>query len=151
LVPEFRVLVFGPGPRAEHSTYVSIGASLVRAGCHRELVFCAPAEQTECVELLAMVAYYHHTEGLDVGHTLPVGRPCLPGGSCDHFLVSRPFPFGPELELCTSNGHEVRFLWLLPVHASEARFRHDRGLEALESRLEDPGIDFLDFSRAAVV
>ena len=151
LSPAFRVLIFGPGPRTSHAIYASVGASLFRPGTHREFVLMAPAEHPECIELLAMVAYYHHTQGLDVGHTFPVGRPCLPGAACDHFLVSLPYPFGPALENCSSGGHDVQFLWLLPVHGSEVRFRHAHDLEALESRLEAARIDPVNYSRRAVV
>jgi hypothetical protein len=54
-----------------------------------------------------MVAYYHATSGdyrLDHGHTVPIGRPWIRGSSCDHLLLSLPYPWGPELETCTVRG-----------------------------------------------
>ncbi len=151
LVPEFRVLFFGPGPRSGTPVYASVGAALVRPGSRREFVICPPVADPIHVETLAMVAYYHCTEGLDVGHTFPVGRPCFPGGAADCFLVSLPYTFGPDLEQSVSADHDLRILWLLPVYRSEVRFRHERGLDALESLFERaPPIDYLDGRRAPV-
>jgi hypothetical protein len=130
--------------------YVSIGASLISGRPHREFFLCAPQENVSHIETLAMVANYHANHGLDVGHTFPVGDPCWPGAAADHFMVSLPYPFGPSLELCTSNEHPVQFLWLLPVYASEARFRHEQSVEALEGLLERNAVNFLDGRRAPV-
>jgi hypothetical protein len=101
------------------------------------------------IETLAMVAYYHHTEGLDVGHTFPIGRPWCSGAACEHFLVSLPYPFGPKLELLGRD--DVRFLWLLPIHDSERKFWREQGPEALESRFDAAEIDFTDVNRPSVV
>jgi hypothetical protein len=150
ILPEFRVLHFLAGPRFGTPVYVSVGASLVRPGYHREFVLTPPSADPSHVETLAMVAYYHHAHGLDIGHTFPVGRPCFPGGAADHFLVSLPYPFGPELEQCLTAGHDTQFLWLLPVYKSEVRFRHAHDLEALELLFEDPPINILDGRRPPV-
>jgi hypothetical protein len=150
MFPDSRVLVFGPGPRTKHHVYVSVGASLVRADRHREFVLCTRDVQASHIETLAMITYYHHTEGLDVGHTLPVGRPWCQGASCDCLLVSLPYPFGPELEHCKIESHEVQFLWLMPIFESESRFRHMNGLEALESLFETKGVEYLDVCRTPV-
>lgn len=96
-----------------------------------------------------MVAYYHCTEGLDVGHMFPIGRPWCPGASCENFLVSLPYPFGPALE--NMAGHAVRFLWLLPIHGSERQLCREKGLEALESKFDEHKIDYLHVQRPSVV
>ena len=44
----------------------------------------------------------------------------------------------------------VTVLWLLPIHQEEARFAHERGVEALEQLFDAEGIDFLDPSRSSV-
>jgi hypothetical protein len=150
LCPASRVLVFAPGPRCDCHVYASIGASHLRDGVHHEFLLCSAGPEPSLIEILAMVVYYHHTEGLADGHTFPIGRPWLPDASLDHFLVSRPYPFGPGLEDCWVEEHHVRLLWLLPIHASERRFRHAEGLEALETRFDAAGIDYLALDRPPV-
>jgi len=150
MFPDARVLLFGPGPRTNHHVYVSVGASLVRSDRHREFVLCTRDVQSCHIETLAMITYYHHTEGLDIGHTLPVGRPWRPGASCNCFLVSLPYPFGPDLENVKIDGHDVQFLWLMPIFESESRLRHEKGLEALESLFDANGVEYLDESREPV-
>ena len=150
LFPASRVLVFGPGPRGLGYAYVSIGASNVRTDVSREFVILAPRTDSSLTETLAMILYYHHTEGLDLGHTFPIGRPWLPEANLDHFLVTLPYPFGPALEECHVGSHDVQFLWLMPVHESEVRFRHKYGLEALESRFDRSVVNCLATSRPPV-
>ncbi|MFI1994451.1 suppressor of fused domain protein [Actinoplanes sp. NPDC020271] len=120
-----------------------------------EFVLAAPTSDDEIhVETLTMIAYYHATGGdyaLDHGHTVPIGRPWLPGSPCDHLLVSLPYPWGPELEHCDVPGGHARVLWLLPITGAEKRFRHSDGLEALEQRFEAAGIIPTDPYREAVV
>jgi hypothetical protein len=136
---DFRVVRVAPGPKTPLMTYLSLG-SWEAAGdskCGLEFVVTTQQPEMKCVELLAMVAYYHRTEGLGVGHTFPLGHGWV-GGSCDHFLVSLPYPFGPELEVCRlGDDGPVRFLWLLPITAAEKQFRHEHGLEALEQRFDE--------------
>lgn len=103
------------------------------------------------VETLFMVAYYHHNHGLDVGHTFPVGRAWAPGATCYHFLVSVPYPFGSSLEYLKYESHEIRFLWLLPVYASEVQFRHRDGFEALERLFDKAAFDIYDIDRRPVI
>jgi hypothetical protein len=151
--PDFRVVRVAAGPRTPLTTYLSLG-SWEAAGdgnCGLEFLVTTTQPQMRCVELLAMVAYYHRTEGLGVGHTFPLGYGWL-GGSCDHMLVSLPYPFGPDLEVCClgEQGH-VRFLWLLPITEAENRFRHEHGLEALEQRFQDVRLNFAFEYRQSVV
>jgi len=150
VAPDFRVLALGPGPRCPGPVYASVGACNVRPGVHLEFLISSPVADPILVETLAMVTYYHHTRGLDVGHTFPIGRPWLPGASCEHFLVSLPYPFAPGLERAVVSTHEVRFLWLLPVYGSEVKYRHKTGLEGLEELLESRAVDYLDIHRAPV-
>jgi hypothetical protein len=136
---EFRAVRVAPGPRTQLTTYLSLGAweAAGDGDCGQEFVVTTSQPEMDCVELLAMVAYYHRTEGLGVGHTFPLGHSWL-NGTCDHFLVSLPYPFGPDLEWCElGGGAHVRFLWLLPITAAEKRFRHEHGLEALEQRFDE--------------
>jgi hypothetical protein len=120
-----------------------------------EFVLYAPATADEVhVETLTMIAYYHAGGGdhaLDLGHTVPIGRPWVPGSTCDQLLVSLPYPWGPELENGTVPGGHVRVLWLLPITAVEKEFRHSHGLEALEQRFDTAGIIPTDPRRSSVV
>lgn len=150
----FRAVRAAPGPRTQMSVYLSLGAfegARDPAGII-EFVFAASQLDPCYVELLAMVAYYHRTEVLDVGHTVPLGGG-LSGGTCTHLLVSRPYPFGPELEVCQlGDGPDpVRFLWLLPITEAEKRYRHGHGLEALEQRFDEARLNWAFESRESVV
>ncbi|MCA9598373.1 MAG: suppressor of fused domain protein [Myxococcales bacterium] len=105
--------------------------------------------QREFAELLAAVAHYHRTGAtLDVGHTVNFGRPWLPNSTCEYGLLSLPYLDGPKLEWLAEP--EVRFLWLLPVTKREVDFKRKMGLEALEQRFEESGLDFLDPTRESV-
>lgn len=88
-----------PGAKGELHVYASVGASVLDPDRARlEFVLACDAPTDRAVELLTMAAWYHHTDGLGLDHSLPIGEPWLPGSMCDHLLVCRPYPFGPELE-----------------------------------------------------
>ncbi len=80
-----------------------------------------------------------------------IGRPIVDGSSLDRLLVSLPCPYGPGFEYGhLSDDSHARFLWLLPITATEEKFRHDFGLEAMESKFEEDGIDYLDPFRTSL-
>lgn len=157
-VPGFRIFRIAPGPRANCWTYVTSGcwAAAQHDGHGLEFALMAPSDDHDVVhrESLTMNAYYHagpESQRLDHGHTVPIGRPWLPGSPCDHWLISLPYPFGPDFELCTSQNGHARLLWLLPITAAERDFKAGAGLDALEDRFEHAGLDFLDPGRASLV
>ena len=88
---------------------------------------------------------------MDVGHTVPIGEPWLEDSLCDHFLVSVPYPYGPDVEMCRWDGGHARLLWLLPITEAERDFRSEHGLEALEARLDRAAINFADPLRGSIV
>ena len=150
---EFHVIEFAPGLRSDRWTYVSVGSGTVQPneGRRLEFILCARESSERHAEIVEMTAFYHvngHT--LDVGHTLPIGQPWLPGGSLDHLLVARPYPFEPMLDRFRSGRHQAQLLWLVPITRAESELRHEKGLDALESRLESAGIDYTDPSRTDV-
>lgn len=150
--PEFRVVSAEPGPRSKLWVYTSVGAALISPSkVPLEFCLCSRHEFPEAVELLAMTAYYHHKEVLGVGHALPVGRPWQTGSQCNHFLVSLPYPFGPELEWCTAGEDTVRILWLLPITEAERQFKVVKGQEALEARFDEIGLRYWEPRRKSVV
>lgn len=153
VLPGFHTIEVGPGPRLGRTTYVSVGAGFPDDGdAHLELVTVASSPSRRHSELLAMASHYHRTgERLGLGHTFPIGEPWVPGSTLEHFLVSLPYPFGPELEHLAISGHEVRFLWLLPISTSERDHQRAHGIEALEARFEVAKIPYWDPKRRPVV
>lgn len=100
-------------------------------------------------ETLAMVSHYHSFEAhrLDVGSVINIGRPWTPDSRMDHLLVSLPYPYGPELERAPTEAGGARFLWLLPIHKSEADFIKREALDVFESMLDAEGVNVLDPGR----
>ena len=148
----FRVLRFERTSPSNFSTYATCCLSMFCPPI--ELHLHAPREHSRHVETLYVVSHFHVTGGqLDVGHTVFLGRPWLPGSKCDHLLVSLPYLDGPNLERLPLQGADAvcRCLWLLPITSSERAFKIQHGLEALESRLEEGQFDYLDPERESVV
>lgn len=151
--PWFSVMEFEPGPKTNLWAYVSLGNSLVAnpTDARLEFLLLAPARSLRPVELLAMNTQYHADFGLGLGDTVPIGEPWLEGSRCDHFLISLPFPLGPEFEICPTGDSHVHCFWLLPITESERAFKKENGVEALEQRFDDTGLEYWDITRAAVV
>jgi hypothetical protein len=154
-LPGFRVVMVAPGPRLGMWTYVSIGAYQVRDGEHaQEFIFVGEQDLPIHAAILTITAYYHAGPAdhrLGVGHTVPMGKPWMPGSLCNHVLVSLPYPFGPELERCEIPHGHVQFLWLLPITRAEKEFRHRENLEELERRFDEAAIEYWDPARPSVV
>ncbi|MEW6741856.1 MAG: suppressor of fused domain protein [Planctomycetota bacterium] len=151
--PGFRVLEVGPGPKSGLWNYVSLGASRLTApnGRALEFILCTPYQTGRGVELVTMAAWYHYREGLGVGHTMPIGEPWLPGASCEYFLVSLPFPYGPELEVIPADANDARVLWLVPITRLERDYKMAHGMEALEALFDAKELDYWDPDRTSVV
>lgn len=152
-IPSFRTIRAAPGPKTRLWTYLSVGAwEVAHCPVHRlEFFLLALEPEPSHVETLAMLAFYHRDHRLGLGHTLPIGRPWLPGSDLDHLLLSLPYTFGPRLENLSCLGIEVQVLWAIPISESEKRFRHQEGLEALEVRFEQSDLDYWNPARASVV
>lgn len=150
----FRVIRVAPGPKHELHLYLSLGAWEIDHSPHdrREFFLITDQPEMRAIELLATAAHQHRTSALSVGDTFPLGSGWLVGSECDHMLVSLPYPFGPELEVC-SLGEEaqVRLLWLLPITEAEKRFREEHGLEALEQRFEQARVNYAFAWRRSLV
>ena len=150
LWPHLRYLAIAPGPLYRGWVYFTVGASEV-ASPHLEFFICSPHANESATELLAMATYYHATERLGLNHTLPIGRSWLPNATCDQFLVSLPYPFGPNLENIKASVGEVQALWLLPITEAERAFAKVHGVEALEALFDERAINPLDINRSSVV
>jgi len=154
-VPDFRVLEVGPGPGGDFWTYVSVGAAHFWGPPDQgrtEFVLVAPQRDATPIELVTMLASYHRSRRLGWGHTVPIGQPWLTGATCDVFLICKPYPFGPDLEIFEIDAEQhVHALWVLPVTAEERSFKAKAGLEALEQRFDDAAIEYWDPKRPSVV
>ena len=140
-IPGFSVIRVEPGPKTKLWVYVSRGAWGADSGL-TEFMILAPSENSRHVELLAMTAYYRLEHHLGIGDTFPIGEPWVPKSRCDHFLVSRPYPFGPDLEICPLDGTHLHLQWLLPITEAEKEFAVSQGLEALETRFEQKKLQY---------
>ena len=137
-------------------TYVSLGCwgATQHGGHGLEFAMTSSVDDDRITELVTMNAYYHagtETQRLDVGHTVPIGEAWLNGSECDHLLVSIPYPYGPDLEICAWRGGHARILWLIPITERERQFKMQHGLEALEQRFEAESLKYWDSARASIV
>jgi len=151
--PHFRVLRVAPTNPQELWTYISVGgwAATEAENFGTEFILCTAVDDPRAVELLAMTVFYHRGGKLGLGHTVPLGDPWMEGSTCDHFLVSLPYPFGPDLEIAHVGDRHVEFLWLLPITEAERNLKVADGLEALESRFEEVGLRYWEVDRTSVV
>lgn len=155
LLPGLDVAIIDPGPRTRAWTYATIGASQSREGAHACEFFVLSGERDDSLlELVSMAAFYHATGGtyrLGVGHLVNIGHPWREGSSCKRLLVSRPYTFGPELEICADEHGHLHVLWLLPITDDEREYALAHGVEALESLFEDVGLAYLRVDRASAL
>jgi hypothetical protein len=121
--------------------------------CAHEFVIIAPSQDPIHVETLAMATNLHlePEHRLHFGHIVPIGRGWVEGSPMDRFLVTRPYPYGPRLEICDTGPKPIRILWLMPIHASESLYARTHGVESLERLFDDAGVQYADPQRPAVV
>ena len=150
-IPRLSVLEFSPGPKSNQWMYATLGGYELSDDPRLELILVAPEQNDRQVELLTMTAWYHSRHRLGNSHTIPIGEPWLPGSSLDHYLISTPYPFGPNLELCNLDNAHVHILWLLPITTQERDFKINAGMEALEQRFDDVGIEYWKPDRKSTV
>lgn len=152
LHPQFRVLEIAPGPRTVLWTYASVGAAILSQTDAQALEFVlqAPRPDPRLVEIVTMVAHYNHRHPLGEGHTVPIGGAWLDRSPSDHLLISKPYPFGPDFERIDAPEGQARVLWLLPITEAERDFKIANGLEALESRFEEAGVEYWRPDRRSV-
>ncbi|RBQ20035.1 suppressor of fused domain protein [Spongiactinospora rosea] len=153
-VPRFATYRVRPLRVGAAWVYVTVGCSLV--GASREgmefFIMCPFADEVHS-ETLAMVGHLHSFEAhrLDVGTVIAIGRPWMGESRMDHLLVSLPYPYGPDLEWASREAGWARFLWVLPIHRSEAEFIKRRTLDDFESLMDDAGANVIDVDRDPLV
>jgi hypothetical protein len=155
LPASFRVLVFEPIPQRQLWVYATCGMSETSSKSAIELHMFSPVEYSGHIELLTVIAHYHHTgHPLDVvGCTVNFGREWMPRSRLTYGLISRPYRDGPSLEhLSDKDGNLlVRCYWLLPITKSEREYKKQFGLEKLESLFDQHSLQYADAQRASVV
>jgi hypothetical protein len=150
--PNFRVLEVSPGPKSKLWNYVSIGAVDVAGPEVRlEFLLCTTEQSERAVELVTMTGWFHSRHGLGLGHTMPIGEPWTVEASCDHFLVSRPYPYGADLEIVPAESDHVHIFWILPITKAERDYKATHGQEALEKLFESNAIRYWVPNRPSVV
>lgn len=155
--PNSQVYRVAPGKPGDPWIYASSGAwqAETREGCRYEFFLMAPKEDPIHVETLAMLTRFQSSGSYNVGpgKIVDIGRPWVDGGTCDHLLVSVPYPIGPALENfdVPEASLKIRFLWLMPITGAEATFACKEGVEALERKFEAAGINSIDAKRKSVV
>ena len=157
-LPGFMIITAMPANHKEPSIYVTNGCFAVETGLHirHEFFLLSPRPEVSHIHTLTMLANFHADERyrLDVGKVVAIGDPWLAGSTCDHVLVSLPYPYaarGQELEWLRLEDVCVRFLWLMPITAREAAFAELHGTEALEQKFDQQKPDYLDPFRTSVI
>lgn len=152
VAPWFRVLRFRPGPRYELWAYVTLGACTLRDdGADLEFAVFSEYESPRFIELLTVSAYYHRDFKLGLEHTVPLGEPWTTGSTCNHYMVSLPYPLGPEFEVCDLKEGHAHIFWLLPITDQERTYKVKNGAEALESMFDKAELKYWGFGRQSVV
>ncbi|WP_190093758.1 suppressor of fused domain protein [Streptomyces melanogenes] len=150
-LPGFRVRRIETRDPSEPWIYLSMGASTVQGWPH-EFALLPPIADERHVETLAMVADWV-AAGRDgsVGTVLAIGKPWVPGSAADHLLMTPLYAFPEEVELVRDGPNEISILWLVPIHANEAAYVRRRGMERLEERFEQYGVNLVDPRRPSVL
>jgi hypothetical protein len=154
-LPGFRVLKVKSRTIERPVIYVTNGCFMADLSQHvlHEFFLIAPRDARQNVETLTMLANFHSDDRyrLDVGSVVNIGDPWMPGSTCDHLLISVPYPYGPKLEWLKLTDVCIRFLWALPITSREAAFIGLNGVEALEQKFDAAKIDYLNLSRPSIV
>lgn len=154
-LPNFRVRGLAPREEGDYWAYVTIGASETTEslGAGKEFLLLSPSETPRHIETLAMLAHFNSLpqHRLDFGEVIKIGRPWLEGSGCDWLYMSVPYTVPREFQYCTTpDGGGARFLWAVPVYASEAAYMRSSTAEAFERYLEQSNVDVLDPNRPVV-
>ncbi len=151
--PKFRVLEISPGSVSNFWTYVSAGAWKVKqenSGL-TEFSIITETQDLRQVELLAMNAIYYMDHHLELGDSYAIGEPWAEGSKCDHMLISLPYPYGQDWEMCNLDNGHLHIYWLLPITNPEHDYKVKNGVEALEELFEKVGLEFWKTDRRSVV
>jgi Suppressor of fused protein (SUFU) len=151
--PQFRVLEISPGSVCNFWTFVSSGGHKTKhknAGLTEFMIITEKPDLRQ-IQLLGMNAVYYKDHYLEPGDSYAIGEPWVAGSRCDHILISLPYPYGQDWEICgLENGH-LHIYWLLPITSEEHEYKVKNGAEALEELFERKGLEFWKTGRKSVV
>jgi hypothetical protein len=159
-VPGVRMLEVSAGKRVDVVSYLTLGCweavQSLGVGCEFVLAAREPNEiHLETLAAAAIAHCGHPDQRLDRGSVVQLAAPWLPGSECDRLLVTLPYPYGPEMEYCRwkfrGNNNTARVLWLMPITAGEAAMVALDGVDALEARFEEVGVNFADPARSSAI
>ena len=121
---------------------------------HAEQYFSVSRDAQDVLFDLTAICATHacgNGERLDEWSVVPLARE-IPGTRGMAALLAAPAFFeGDAFEYLTAGTVHLRFLWVVPLFASEAEFRRRSGAEALQRVLFAKGVDLADFSRTPVI
>ena len=149
---DFRILEFPPTEAKNMWTYATCCMSQPEDTMRVELHLFSSKKDESIIELLTALAFYHRvTNKIGLNHTVFLGRPWQNGSKCDYGFVSLPYIDGPTLEDFNTTNGLIKFYWLLPVTENEVNYKKKFGVEALESKFDDPAFNYIDPNRSSVV
>jgi len=160
MLPNWRVIEIAPMKAKDPWVYVSLGAwevtkdELYESGRYGlDFLITSPERNLRHIKTLATVAVYHSEPKtrINLQHVIDIGEPRIEGSKCDHFLVSLPHLFPPEIETILVNDIYISFWWLLPITKKEADYAEKHGVEALEEIFEKKRINTVDVKRKSAV
>lgn len=153
-LPDLRIARIEPSSRVEPWVYISVGAWRLSAAnqAAAEYMMLASEQDDALVDWISAAILRHRSAGapLDLGAVVPLGQAWRPHSDCDRLMVTLPYPYGPALEDVPVTGITLRVRWLLPIDPAEEAVLRAQGIEALEQRLEQARVDFLDPLRDSV-
>ena len=150
-LPGFRIAEIQPDAGRPYWSFLTVGCwqSAVTSSLQAEFVLAANSGDGRHAETIAITAFYNCDYPLGLGGIVELGEPWIEGSSCDHVLVSLPYPYGPGLEIV--EGTSIRYRWLLPITPDEASFGRIAGVEELERLFDASEMDFANPARASIV
>lgn len=152
LPSSFAVLEFCPTSQRNMWTYATVCMGSASESEPIELHIFSAKQDNSLVELLTVIAYYHHsTTDLNLGHTVNFGRSWQGDSLCTYGFISLPYLDGPELENMQLENGLAKFYWLIPITEKEVDFKNRYGVDALEEIFESEGLDYLSAERAHLV
>lgn len=148
LPEDFRVLEFAPQSERNMWTYATCCMSQPGDENPIELHLYSSVRNEMLVELLTVTAYFHiSTAKLNLHHTVNFGQPWQHGSLCSYGLISLPYIDGPSLE----NGPAIKCYWLIAITPEELSYKKEYGVDALEDKFEEGGIDYANPFRKSLI
>jgi hypothetical protein len=149
---DFRVLEFAPNNLRNMWTYATCAMSQPDDEKRIELHLFSSKRDEGLIEVLTAIAYYHrNTAKIGLGHTVNFGKPWQDESLCEYGFVSLPYLDGPSLENLENNRSLIKCYWLIPVTENEVDFKSKNGVEELEYKFDEAGLDYINPNRLSLI